>query len=206
MKPLHLTLAATAALLVGAGGAAAQSWRDFDGRLGNLEDRIERGAALGELTRGEARELLNAVEDLDDLEDRYQIGGYSAWEREDLDGRIDALSRRLGMDRTDYQVRDRAYDDDDWGPGRWYRDGVWAAIDERKDELDRRIDRGVETGDITAGEAVRLREEFRDIASLELRYSSGGLSQWEREDLDRRFDDLARQIRWDRSDWDRYSG
>lgn len=205
MKPLHLTLATTAALLLGAGGAAAQSWRDFDSRLDNLENRIERGAERGELTRGEAYELRNAVDDLDDLEDRYQIGGYSAWELEDLDGRIDALSRRLGMDRTDYQVRDRYYDDD-WGPGRWYRDGVWARIDDRKDALDRRIDRGVQTGEITAGEAVRLREEFRDIASLEVRYSSGGLSQWEREDLDRRFDDLARQIRWERNDWDRYSG
>ena len=53
---------------------------------------------------------------------------------------------------------------------------------------------------------MRLRGEFRDIAALEARYSSGGLSQWEREDLDRRFDDLARQIRWDRNDWDRYAG
>ena len=149
MKPLHLTLAGTAALLLGAGGAAAQSWGDFDRRLETLEVRIDRAAERGELTRGEARELRNAVDDLDDLDDRYRIGGYSAWEREDLDGRIDALGRRLGLDRTDYQVRDRYADD--WGPGRWRRDGVWAAIDARKDELDRRIDRGVETGDITAG-------------------------------------------------------
>jgi len=79
----------------------------------------------------------------------------------------------------------------------------WQTINERQANLDQRIDAGVRNGSLTRTEAARLRAEFRDLARLEARYrSSGGLSQYERRDLDRRFDVLSAQIRYERHDRD----
>ena len=90
---------------------------------------------------------------------------------------------------------DRQYDrrDDDRG---------WQSINQRQAQLDRRIDRGVRSGDLSHREATRLRAEFRDIARLEARYRVNGLSFRERADLDRRFDRLSAQIRYERRDHD----
>lgn len=78
----------------------------------------------------------------------------------------------------------------------------WQSINERQARLDARIDAGVRSGDLTRGEAMRLRAEFRELARLEARYrASYGLSYAERRDLDRRFDRLSAQIRFERNDW-----
>lgn len=77
----------------------------------------------------------------------------------------------------------------------------WMPINARQAVLDRRIDRGVDDGSLTRREAIRLRSEFQDIARLEARYRrSDGLQGWERADLDRRFDRLSQQIRFERRD------
>lgn len=78
----------------------------------------------------------------------------------------------------------------------------WQSINQRQANLERRIDQGVRHGDLTRNEAVRLRAEFRDLERLErrYRYSDGGLSNWERRDLDRRFDRLSNRIYAERHD------
>ncbi len=86
----------------------------------------------------------------------------------------------------------------------------WQSINDRQERLDHRIDMGVRNGSLTRFEANRLRNEFNRIAFLENRYRrDGGLSWSERRDLDRRFDNLSRQIRFERHDgqdrWDRDS-
>lgn len=80
----------------------------------------------------------------------------------------------------------------------------WQTVNQRQANLDQRIDQGVRNGSLTRPEAARLRAQFRQIASLEARYrrTGGGLSAWERQDLDRRFDNLSRQIRAERHDRD----
>ena len=84
--------------------------------------------------------------------------------------------------------------------------GGWQNINQRQANLDRRIDQGVRNGSLTRAEAVRLRAEFRNIAYLENRYrrTGNGLSRWERQDLDRRFDRLSAQIRFERRDYQDY--
>jgi hypothetical protein len=90
----------------------------------------------------------------------------------------------------------------DWGyPGHWQNSqGVWMNINQRQAQLDRRIDQGLRRGDLSRAEAARLRNEFRMIARMEQRYRVNGLSVRERADLDRRFDQLAARIRWERND------
>lgn len=78
----------------------------------------------------------------------------------------------------------------------------WENINARQARLDARIDQGVRSGALTRNEAVRLRSDFRGLTNLEYRYrrTGGGLSQWERNDLNRRFDALSARVRWDKHD------
>lgn len=77
---------------------------------------------------------------------------------------------------------------------------VWQSINQRQAQLDQRIDAGVRDGSLTRQEAFRLRGEFNNLARLEARYRVGGLTYGERADLDRRFDALSSQIRYQRND------
>jgi hypothetical protein len=77
----------------------------------------------------------------------------------------------------------------------------WQSINQRQAHIEHSIDQGVRNGSLTRSEATRLRGEFRDLARLETRYrSSNGLSMQERRDLDRRFDRLSAQVRYERND------
>jgi hypothetical protein len=75
---------------------------------------------------------------------------------------------------------------------------------DRVARLDQRIDRGIRDGDLTRNEAWRLKGELRDTARLETRYRRNGLNGWERNDLDRRYDRISAQVRYERHDGDRY--
>jgi hypothetical protein len=78
----------------------------------------------------------------------------------------------------------------------------WRSINERQEELDKKIDKGVNSGNLSKSEAGRLRAEFKSIARLEDRYrdSGKGLDGRERRDLDRRFDRLAVRIKIEKQD------
>lgn len=76
------------------------------------------------------------------------------------------------------------------------------SINDRQTNLDARIDAGIRNGSLTRGEAARLRAEFSEISRLEAEHRRSGrdLTTAERQDLDRRFDALSRQVRDERSD------
>lgn len=77
-----------------------------------------------------------------------------------------------------------------------------APINQRQAQLEQRIDVGLRNHSLTRAEATRLRAQLRDTARLEASYRRGGLSGWERADLDRRFDRISAQIRVERHDRD----
>ncbi|GAA4216526.1 hypothetical protein GCM10022253_13070 [Sphingomonas endophytica] len=77
----------------------------------------------------------------------------------------------------------------------------WQSINARQERLDQRIDQGIRNGKLDRREATRLRRDSRQLAQLETRYRrSGGLSNRERQDLNRRFDALSARVRWDKHD------
>ena len=84
--------------------------------------------------------------------------------------------------------------------------GNWQNLNQRKANLDRRIDVGLRNGALSRREATRLRSEFGQLLRLESNYRRGGLTQWERNDLDRRFDRLSAQVRSERRDRDNRRG
>ncbi len=69
------------------------------------------------------------------------------------------------------------------------------SISERVDFAHRRIERGIDSGQLTRQEAHRLKEEFRSILEEERRMSADGhLDHRERERLNERLDRLERHI------------
>ena len=81
-------------------------------------------------------------------------------------------------------------------------DRNWVSINQRQRQLDRRIDQGVRNGQLSRREAQVLRRDFNQLARLEANYRRNGLTRWERQDLDRRFDALEARIRYERRDRD----
>ncbi|MFL9841228.1 hypothetical protein ABS767_09660 [Sphingomonas sp. ST-64] len=192
-KKFALMIAGLGIATVTVPAASAQAgWQNINQRQAQLDRRIDQGLRTGQLTRGEAIRLRAEYRGIAELEARYRRSapGLTAAERRDLDRRFDVLSRKIRFERRDNQNR----------PG---ADNGWWNINERQRLLDQRIDQGVRRGQLTRAEAARLRAEFRGIAALEARYrqSRPGLTAAERADLDRRFDVLARKIRWERRDW-----
>lgn len=188
MKKLAFALAATTALTFGAGTAAAQTWMPMIERQGPVEDRIEAGLASGAMSNAEARMIRSDMYALVAMEGRYRMNGLSWGERRDLDRRFAALD-----DRIEFAMADM--------------DGAQlASLEDRKLRLDRRIEQGLRSGQLTNDEAELLRDEFDDLATLEARYRVGGISSWERADLERRMDRLADRIGDERTDPDREYG
>ena len=80
--------------------------------------------------------------------------------------------------------------------------GGWQSISQRKYQLDRRIDVGIRNGALSRREARGLQNQLNRLVRLERNYMRGGLTRWERNDLDRRYDRLAVQVRIERRDRD----
>jgi hypothetical protein len=87
------------------------------------------------------------------------------------------------------------------GP-RYEQNRGWQPIAQRKYNLDQRIDVGQRNGQLSRREAGRLRTELNALVRLEYGYQRGGLSARERSELDRRYDNLSRQVRAERRDRD----
>ena len=88
--------------------------------------------------------------------------------------------------------RGHGYEQNDYG---------WNAIAQRKHNLDRRIDQGVRNRQLSHREASRLQDELDSLVRLERQYMRGGLTRWERQDLDRRYDRLSAKVRYERNDY-----
>jgi hypothetical protein len=101
MKSLILAAAALAASVPMV--ADAQAWRTINQRQANQFARIQQGIRNGALTRVEGDRLKQQFYALNRLEQRYRIGGLSLRERQDLDRRFDALSRRIYVQKRDRQ-------------------------------------------------------------------------------------------------------
>jgi hypothetical protein len=79
---------------------------------------------------------------------------------------------------------------------------AWMSINARQNQIFGNIEQGVRNGALTRPEAYRLKNQFYGIARLETQYrrTGGGLSAWERNDLDRRLNALKMRVRVQRHD------
>lgn len=76
----------------------------------------------------------------------------------------------------------------------------WTPMHQRVRVLDRHLDQGVRSRRISHRDAQALRRDAQQLVRLEAQYSRNGLTRWERQDLDRRFDALEARIRYELRD------
>jgi hypothetical protein len=79
--------------------------------------------------------------------------------------------------------QDRGYDND-------------SRAEMRIDQLQARLQAGVQSGAITRNEAVQLRAQLRQLSQIERQYSRNGITVAERQDLQLRIRNLRQQIRY----------
>lgn len=103
-------------------------------------------------------------------------------------------------DRYDNRYDDRYDRGDRWG-NRGDTGFHPTQMRPRLDRIGNQIRRGVQTGQITRGEAARLNAEQQQIWQVATRYyQSGGVNQRELRDIEFRIDRLQQQVRFDRRD------
>ncbi len=84
----------------------ASQWQSINAQQANQFNRINQGIRNGALTQGEATRLRSEFYTLERLEQQYRRNGLTLRERQDLDQRFNALSRRIYVqkhDRQDYR-------------------------------------------------------------------------------------------------------
>lgn len=93
--------------IVAVAGIAAPSlaWTSINARQANQFARIQTGIRNGALTPVEASRLKTQFLTLNRLEQQYRRGGLTLRERQDLDRRFDALSRKIFIQKHDRQGR-----------------------------------------------------------------------------------------------------
>jgi len=190
MKKTTLFLAATAALTLGASAASAAPWLPIIERQAMMNDRIDAGLARGEITPSQASLMRADMASLVSLEGRYRYGGLSSREKLDLDRRYAAIDDQVSLAMADGAVAPTPL----------------AALEDRKLEIESRLEAGIRSGQLTPAEAQVLRDDFDAIASVEADYRVGGISPSERSDLMARLDDLSARIHVSRTDDDRVYG
>lgn len=97
-----------------------------------------------------------------------------------------------------YRDHDR-YEQGRYEQDRWDRDYRGYSSD-RVRSADRWIESGIRNGKLTRREAMKLRDELRDFARLESNARRGGLSNWERTQINQRWERLVAQIRYEARD------
>ena len=69
-----------------------------------------------------------------------------------------------------------------------------SAVAQREDSIRLRINDGVRDGDLSIGQAARLRGELREIVDLDARYQDDGMSDWQSHDLNSRLSLLGARL------------
>jgi hypothetical protein len=81
-------------------------------------------------------------------------------------------------------------------------------VAQREDSIRARIDDAQSGGDLSAGQASRLRMELRQITDLDVRYQDEGMAGWQVRDLNSRLSLLGSRLNYDlgvtRDEYDAY--
>ena len=71
------------------------------------------------------------------------------------------------------------------------------SLAQREDSIRARIDRHADAGDLSYGEATRLRRELSQVVDLDQRYQEDGMADWQVRDLSSRLSLLSSRVNYD---------
>ena len=134
-KTLCLVTAVSALCMAAPAAAQYRDWRSYDAdtsfdvRIDNLQTRLDAGVRAGTISAREAWTLRRQLSDLERLEARYSIGGFSPAESADLRARLRMARRDIRIaDNGSWDRNDRfAWDDRGWD--RYGRNGPYDRYD-----------------------------------------------------------------------------
>ena len=197
--------ALTSALLISfAAPALADRDDNIPTRVNQMERRIDQGIRSGALTGREARQLQS---ELEMIKRRAAMmhgndGRIDRHERERLHNDLDRLSQRIRVEKHDDDRRHPG-PGGGWGPGGGYDDDRRESIPGRIESIERRIDRGIQSGALTRHEARDLQRELVNIRRREDQMRMDGrLSRDERARMHAALDHLERRVRAEKHDDD----
>ena len=101
--------------------APASAQRGFDQRYDQLAYQVDRAAQSGQLTNRQARSLYQQIRSLDRLERSYSRGGFTRYERQQINDRFHSIRSQIRSARGNNRYYDRHDDDRRWD-GRRDRD------------------------------------------------------------------------------------
>lgn len=148
-------------------------------RVQNQRQRTREGLKSGELTKGEAKEIRSDMKDINEKRKDYRSDGtVTKEERLDLHRDLNESSRNIYQEKHDENTRKEL------PPSR------------RVQTQKNRIQQGVESGELTRGEARREAADLREINQdrREMKHDADGLTADERAELQRRLDAESEDI------------
>ena len=157
----------------------------------NQHDRIAQGVHSGQLTKEEAKDLASTQKEIRKEEAQYKSDGkLTADERKDLHQDLKAASKDICQEKHDAETQ----------PGmtpatRKSLGTKDPSINARQEFQKERIKEGVESGELTKGEAHTLAQKERHLAHLEKKLKEDGtLTPEERMRLERLQNKLSKDI------------
>lgn len=166
-----------AALLIAAAIPTVAAAQTIDERQDSLFNRIDEGVRNNALTREEAQRLRNEFYEIAELERRYRYNGLDQRERQELNQRFNDLSRRIDRERADTER-------------------VPQALYDRRAQLDRNVQEGIQNGGLSRRESDQIYYEMQayDQRLNQFRRSGDGIDTRERQELERELQRLAQRI------------
>ncbi len=152
---------------------------DINQRQAQLIARIKESVSAGKLSAGDAQELRENLDRIEQSEASFRVSdeGLNFWEAVTLVGDLDGLSARI--DRLTHKA------------------AVLPDLDGRRAQLQQRLTRELAAGKISPHQALRLRKEIKRIALMEVafRNSPSGLSPQQAMTLSSELDKLGAGIK-----------
>jgi hypothetical protein len=159
----------------------AQPTATIQQRKDNQQERIGQGMESGQLTAGEAARIEKQESRLNRQERRMKAdGNFTRSERQRIQKKQNALSREIYREKHDAARQAPAN-------GR---------INSRKDNQQERIGQGLQSGQLTAGEAAKLEHREANLNRRQARMAASGgkLTQGERNALNKQQNAISEDI------------
>lgn len=167
---------------------------NIQARISQLRSDSNVALRSGQISHGEFINMNAELDRIAQTEASYGSNGMTFGEAQALVGMLDTTASRLtnyGYDNVSPYPNYRAYRSNSYG---------FSNLNERADQIQRRISLGLRNGRLNQFEADNLKAQLNRLQRDESAMRSGGLSAWERQTLLSRYEQLGDRVNRDLND------